>query len=53
MVGNEEQMGLECRKPLRDLISRERDMAILTISIMLWRTARGRVTAIADMFDNS
>lgn len=53
MVGNEEQMGLECRKPLGDLISRGRDMAILMISIMLWRTARGTVTAIADMFDKS
>lgn len=53
MVRNEEQMGLRCRKTLRDLISREGDIPIFMTSIMLWRTARGRVTAIAGLFGNS
>lgn len=37
MVWNEEQMGLECTETLWGLISREEDMAILTISRMLWQ----------------
>lgn len=54
MVWNEEQMGPECMETLWGLISREGDVAILTISSVLWqRSEGGRMTAMADVVGNN